>query len=238
MSNPGYGNPYPSDPQATPTPGGDPWAQPAASPYPVTSGNEYAAPVSGAEYSVPTSVPPAAVPPPASAPPGAPQPASGPGYPGSAGRSPARRARRRADVEWVAGAAAVRRHPSHVPRHLRDHDHVRRPHADVLGCDVAAAERLDHLGEVEQHGLSQRATEERSPTANKNGDRTAKAGDGRDGRDGKAAPRKQGGAAAKGAAQARPGPGQRGRQGTSGNRRSGSRSSGKGKSSGPRRGKR
>jgi len=90
-------------------------------------------------------------------------------------------------------------------------------------------------------GLSQRATEERSPAANKNGDRTAKAGNGRDGRegkDGKAAPRKQGGSAAKGAAQARPGPGQRGRQGTSGNRRSGSRSSGKGKSSGPRRGKR
>jgi YidC/Oxa1 family membrane protein insertase len=90
-------------------------------------------------------------------------------------------------------------------------------------------------------GLSQpRATEERSPatTTNKNGDRdNAKAGAG-DAKDGKAAPRKQGGQAAKGAAQSRPGPGQRGRQGTSGNRRSGSRSSGKGKSSGPRRGKR
>jgi YidC/Oxa1 family membrane protein insertase len=83
-------------------------------------------------------------------------------------------------------------------------------------------------------GLSQpRATEERSPatTTNKNGDRN-------NAKDGKAAPRKQGGQAAKGAAQSRPGPGQRGRQGTSGNRRSGSRSSGKGKSSGPRRGKR
>ena len=83
-------------------------------------------------------------------------------------------------------------------------------------------------------GLSQpRATEERSPatTTNKNGDRD-------NAKDGKAAPRKQGGQAAKGAAQSRPGPGQRGRQGTSGNRRSGSRSSGKGKSSGPRRGKR
>ena len=80
-------------------------------------------------------------------------------------------------------------------------------------------------------GLSQsRAPEERPPAANKNGDRNAKA------RDGKPPP-KQGGSAAKGAAaQARPG--QRNRQGTSGNRRSGSRSSGKGKSSGPRRGKR
>ncbi len=85
-------------------------------------------------------------------------------------------------------------------------------------------------------GLSQpRATEERSPAANKNGDRNPRAGDGKDG---KPASRKQGGPAAKGATQARPGPGQRGRQGTSGNRRSGSRSSGKGKSSGPRRGKR
>jgi YidC/Oxa1 family membrane protein insertase len=83
-------------------------------------------------------------------------------------------------------------------------------------------------------GLSQSRAEEPSPAANKNGNRTAKTGDG------KAAPKqgtpKQGGPAAKGA-QARPG-GQRGRQGTSGNRRSGSRSSGKGKSSGPRRGKR
>jgi YidC/Oxa1 family membrane protein insertase len=87
-------------------------------------------------------------------------------------------------------------------------------------------------------GLSQpKATEERSPASNKNGNRNAKAKAG-DGKDGKAAPRKQGGPTAKGAAQARPGPGQRGRQGSSGNRRSGSRSSGKGKSSGPRRGKR
>jgi YidC/Oxa1 family membrane protein insertase len=77
-------------------------------------------------------------------------------------------------------------------------------------------------------GLSQSRAEERSPAGNKNGNRTAKAGDG------KASP-KQGGGQAKGA-QARQG--QSGRQGSSGNRRSGSRSSGKGKSSGPRRGKR
>jgi YidC/Oxa1 family membrane protein insertase len=78
-------------------------------------------------------------------------------------------------------------------------------------------------------GSQPRATEEPSPTTSKNGNRTAKAGDG------KGTP-KQGGPAAKGA-QSRPG-GQRGRQGSSGNRKSGSRSSGKGKSSGPRRGKR
>jgi YidC/Oxa1 family membrane protein insertase len=80
-------------------------------------------------------------------------------------------------------------------------------------------------------GLSQsRATEERTPAPNKNGDRTTKAGGGKQ-------PPKQGGSTPKGtAAQARPG--QRNRQGASGNRRSGSRSSGKGKSSGPRRGKR
>ena len=80
-------------------------------------------------------------------------------------------------------------------------------------------------------GLAQsRAPEERPPATNKNGDRNPKA------RDGKPRP-KQGGSTAKGtAAQARPA--QRNRQGTSGNRRSGSRSSGKGKSSGPRRGKR
>ena len=109
MSNPGYGNqndpyqpgaPYPSDPQTPPPPAPDPWGQPAASPYPVTpgSGSEYAAPVSGAQYSVPgygvtpaaappTSVPPGAVPPtsvppgqgyPASAPPGGAPVASGP----------------------------------------------------------------------------------------------------------------------------------------------------------------
>jgi YidC/Oxa1 family membrane protein insertase len=80
-------------------------------------------------------------------------------------------------------------------------------------------------------GLGQsRASEEPPPATNKNGDRNTKA------RDGKSPP-KQGGSTAKGtAAQARPA--QRNRQGTSGNRRSGSRSSGKGKSSGPRRGKR
>jgi len=80
-------------------------------------------------------------------------------------------------------------------------------------------------------GMGQsRAPEERPPATNKNGDRNTKA------RDGKPPP-KQGGSTAKGtAAQARPA--QRNRQGTSGNRRSGSRSSGKGKSSGPRRGKR
>jgi YidC/Oxa1 family membrane protein insertase len=79
--------------------------------------------------------------------------------------------------------------------------------------------------------LTQPRAEESPPAGNKNGNRTAKAGDGK-------APPKQGGSAAKGA-QARQGQsGQGGRQGTSGNRRSGSRSSGKGKSSGPRRGKR
>jgi YidC/Oxa1 family membrane protein insertase len=116
--------------------------------------------------------------------------------------------------------------------------------ADAQAAPAAAAvdngEGRKGLGPLSMfRGLSQpRAAEERSPATNKNGDRNAKTGDGKDGKDGKAAPRKQGGPAAKGAAQARPGPGQRGRQGTSGNRRSGSRSSGKGKSSGPRRGKR
>lgn len=82
-------------------------------------------------------------------------------------------------------------------------------------------------------GSSQsRATEERSPATNKNGNRNAKAGNG------KPSP-KQGGPPAKGTqAKQGQGQGQSGRQGTSGNRRSGSRSSGKGKSSGPRRGKR
>jgi YidC/Oxa1 family membrane protein insertase len=81
-------------------------------------------------------------------------------------------------------------------------------------------------------GSSQSRADEPSPATNKNGNRNAKAGNG------KASP-KQGGPAAKGA-QARQGQGQgqSSRQGTSGNRRSGSRSSGKGKSSGPRRGKR
>jgi YidC/Oxa1 family membrane protein insertase len=115
--------------------------------------------------------------------------------------------------------------------------------ADAQAAPAGAAAAVDNgegrrgLGALSMfRGLSQpRGTEERSPATNKNGDRNAKAGGGKDG---KAAPRKQGGQAAKGAAQARPGPGQRGRQGSSGNRRSGSRSSGKGKSSGPRRGKR
>jgi YidC/Oxa1 family membrane protein insertase len=77
-------------------------------------------------------------------------------------------------------------------------------------------------------GLTQSRAEEAPPPPSKNGNRGAKAGDG------KARP-KQGGPAAK---SAQPRPGQRGAQGTSGNRKSGSRSSGKGKSSGPRRGKR
>jgi YidC/Oxa1 family membrane protein insertase len=85
-------------------------------------------------------------------------------------------------------------------------------------------------------GSSQsRATEERSPATNKNGNPNARAGNGK-ASPSKASP-KQGGPAAKGA-QAKQNQGQSGRQGTSGNRRSGSRSSGKGKSSGPRRGKR
>jgi YidC/Oxa1 family membrane protein insertase len=74
-----------------------------------------------------------------------------------------------------------------------------------------------------------RAAEDRPPATTKNGNRNAKAGDGK-------ASSKQGGPAAAKGAQSRPGQG--GRQGSSGNRRSGSRSSGKGKSSGPRRGKR
>ncbi|MFG1925744.1 hypothetical protein [Cryptosporangium sp. NPDC048952] len=56
---------------STPQQPSDPWAQPAASPFPVNPapGNEYAAPVSGAEYSVPT-YPAQQAPPPTSAPPG------------------------------------------------------------------------------------------------------------------------------------------------------------------------
>jgi len=81
-------------------------------------------------------------------------------------------------------------------------------------------------------GSSQsRATEERSPATNKNGNPNARTGNG------KAAPKQGGPTTAKGA-QAKQSQGHSGRQGTSGNRRSGSRSSGKGKSSGPRRGKR
>jgi YidC/Oxa1 family membrane protein insertase len=81
-------------------------------------------------------------------------------------------------------------------------------------------------------GLMQPRAEESTPPS-KNGNRSAKAPNGK-ASDGKAPP-KQGGSAAKGT---QPRPGQPGRQGTSGNRRSSSRSSGKGKSSGPRRGKR
>jgi YidC/Oxa1 family membrane protein insertase len=89
-------------------------------------------------------------------------------------------------------------------------------------------------------GSSQsRATDEPAPATNKNGSRNAARASG-----GKPTPKQRGSSAsAKGGAQARSG--QSGRQGTSGNRqgssgnrRSGSRSSGKGKSSGPRRGKR
>jgi YidC/Oxa1 family membrane protein insertase len=115
--------------------------------------------------------------------------------------------------------------------------------ADVEAAPAGAAALVDNgegrkgLGPLSMfRGLTQpRATEERPPAGNKNGNRDAKAGGNAKATGGKAAP-KQGGSAAKGAAQARPG--QPGRQGSSGNRRSGSRSSGKGKSSGPRRGKR
>jgi YidC/Oxa1 family membrane protein insertase len=110
--------------------------------------------------------------------------------------------------------------------------------ADVQAAAAGAPALVDNgegrkgLGPLNMfRGSSQsRTTEERSPATNKNGNRSAKAGDA------KATPKQQGGPAAKGAQQ-RPG-GQRGRQGSGGNRRSGSRSSGKGKSSGPRRGKR
>jgi YidC/Oxa1 family membrane protein insertase len=113
------------------------------------------------------------------------------------------------------------------------------PSGDVQAAAAGAPALVDN-GE-ERKGLgplslfrgssqARAAEEERSPATNKNGNRNAKAGNG------KATP-KQGRPTAKGA-QARQGQGQSGRQGTSGNRRSGSRSSGKGKSSGPRRGKR
>jgi YidC/Oxa1 family membrane protein insertase len=121
--------------------------------------------------------------------------------------------------------------------------------ADAKAAPAGAAALTDNggarkglLGPLSMfRGSAQSRAEERSPTGNKNGTRSAKAGDG------KPAP-KQGGPAAKDGpaakgAQARPAQsggrqGAGGRQGTSGNRRSGSRSSGKGKSSGPRRGKR
>jgi YidC/Oxa1 family membrane protein insertase len=143
--------------------------------------------------------------------------------------------------------------------------------ADAQAAPAGAAALTDNgegrkgLGPLSMfRGSSQsRAAEERPPAGNKNGNRTAKAGDakttpkqggpaakqgGSAAKQGGSAAKqggsaaKQGGSAAKGGAQARQGQngrqGQSGRQGTSGNRRSGSRSSGKGKSSGPRRGKR
>jgi YidC/Oxa1 family membrane protein insertase len=118
--------------------------------------------------------------------------------------------------------------------------------ADGQAAPAGAAAAVDNgearksLGPLSMfRGLTQsRAAEERSPATNKNGDRTTKAGDAKPPPKGGGPTAKGGGPTAKGAAQARPGPGQRGRQGTSGNRRSSSRSSGKGKSSGPRRGKR
>ena len=108
--------------------------------------------------------------------------------------------------------------------------------ADAQAAPAGAAALTDNgegrrgLGPLSMfRGSAQSRAEERTPPAsNKNGNRAAKPGEG------KATP-KQGGPAAKGG---QPRPGQSGRQGTSGNRRSGSRSSGKGKSSGPRRGKR
>jgi YidC/Oxa1 family membrane protein insertase len=108
--------------------------------------------------------------------------------------------------------------------------------ADTQAAPAGAAALVDNgenrkgLGPLSMfRGLSQsRSTEERSPAGSKNGNRNARTGDGK-------APPKQSGPAPKGS-QARPAQG--GRQGTSGNRKSGSRSSGKGKSSGPRRGKR
>jgi YidC/Oxa1 family membrane protein insertase len=118
--------------------------------------------------------------------------------------------------------------------------------ADAQAVAPAGASALTDNGEGRKgllgplsmfRGSAQSRSEEqqRPPAGNKNGNRPAKAVDG------KASP-KQGGPAAKGA-QAKPAQsggrqGASGRQGTSGNRRSGSRSSGKGKSSGPRRGKR
>jgi len=120
--------------------------------------------------------------------------------------------------------------------------------ADAQAAPAGAAALTDNgegrkgLGPLRMfRGSAQSRAEERPPAGNKNGNRSAKAGDGK-------APPKQGGPAAKGAqakpAQAKPAQGGGGRQGasgrqdTSGNRRSSSRSSGKGKSSGPRRGKR
>jgi YidC/Oxa1 family membrane protein insertase len=116
--------------------------------------------------------------------------------------------------------------------------------ADTQAAPAGAAAAVDNgegrkgLGPLSMfRGLTQpRPADEGSPATNKNGDRTTKAGDGKSSPKGGSTAK--GGPPPKGAAQARPGPGQRNRQGASGNRRSGSRSSGKGKSSGPRRGKR
>lgn len=49
----------------------------------------------------------------------------------------------------VAAAAALVGQADHVGGALGDHRHVGRPGADVLGGDVAAAERLDRVAEVE-----------------------------------------------------------------------------------------
>jgi YidC/Oxa1 family membrane protein insertase len=96
---------------------------------------------------------------------------------------------------------------------------------------------LGALGLFRGSGQSRPDAAEQPTTGSKNGNRNARAGDGKP-------PPKQGRPAPKGT---QAGSGQQGgrqgtsgnrRQGTSGNRRSGSRSSGKGKSSGPRRGKR
>jgi YidC/Oxa1 family membrane protein insertase len=115
--------------------------------------------------------------------------------------------------------------------------HPMQPVTDAQAAPAGAAALTDNNGEGRKglgplsmfRGLTSRPAESSPPpTTSKNGKQAAKADDGRP------APKK-GGPAAK-SAQARPGP--NGRQGTSGNRRTGSRSSGKGKSSGPRRGKR
>jgi YidC/Oxa1 family membrane protein insertase len=114
--------------------------------------------------------------------------------------------------------------------------HPMQPAVDAQAAPAGAAALTDNNGEGRKglgplsrfRGLTSRPAEPPPPTTSKNGNRAAKAGDGRP------APKK-GGPAPK-SAQARPGPNSR--QGTSGNRRTGSRSSGKGKSSGPRRGKR
>jgi YidC/Oxa1 family membrane protein insertase len=115
--------------------------------------------------------------------------------------------------------------------------------ADAQAAPAGAAALTDNgegrkglLGPLSMfRGSAQSRAEEASPATNKNGNRSAKAGDN------KASPKQGGGPAAK-SAQARPPQANRqgaaGRQGTSGNRKPGSRSSGKGKSSGPRRGKR